>query len=115
MAAQNNAAERGDPFMLQNSYAARTRQEIGDLFGREFVDALTGFDVSEAWQGPIRSAYGWHLVRLREHSPTAPLAFAEVRATVETDLQRQRRAQANDALYQQLRASYQIQYPTPAP
>lgn len=114
LAALQKPDAAGDPFMLQHSYAARSRQEIGDLFGREFADSLTEFEVSDRWQGPVRSAYGWHLVRLRDHLPAAPRSFAEVRATVTSDFQRQRRAQANDALFDALRANYQIHYPTPA-
>ena len=52
----------GDPFMLQRQYAQRSEREIGDLFGREFATALAALKPDQQWQGPLRSAYGWHAV-----------------------------------------------------
>ncbi len=102
----------GDPFILQRSYAERSRREIADLFGKAFAEALSGLQAGtpEVWQGPVRSAYGWHLVRLTGKTPARDPAFAEVQDAVRRDLLQARRREANDAFYQALRARYEIRF-----
>lgn len=111
-AALTDPALPDDPFMLQRRYDGRSLREVGDLFGREFaasLDQLSAEDINE-WRGPIRSAYGWHLIQLnaREESRLQPLE--EVARKIEQDLQQQRRADANRDLYDRLRANYDVRY-----
>ena len=105
-----------DPFILQSTYAGRSTRELGDLFGRDFATDLAGLepDSTDTWQGPIRSAYGWHLVRLSERTPPRNPPLNEVSDAVLRDFMQQRRQQANEAFYQQLRARYDIQLIEPA-
>jgi parvulin-like peptidyl-prolyl isomerase len=100
----------GDPFILQKSYAERSAREIGDLFGREFAEALETLagDQPDRWQGPIRSAYGWHLVRLSSRQPGREPLMSEVIEDVRRDYLQERRRRANDDFYQGLRSRYQI-------
>ena len=97
-----------DPFMLQRAYAERSLREIGDLFGRDFADALAALQPGPDWQGPLRSAYGWHLVQVEKALPEAPQPFAQVAARVANDLDAQRRQDANAAYYEELRSRYQV-------
>lgn len=106
-AALADATQAGDPFMLQRSYAQRAEREIGDLFGRTFASELFTLEPGD-WQGPIRSAYGWHLVRISEKLPAARIPFAECRDRVLADLQMQARKEANDAYYQELLSRYTV-------
>jgi hypothetical protein len=100
----------GDPFILQKSYAERSAREIGDLFGRAFADALADLskDQPENWQGPIPSAYGWHLIRLTGHQDAREPLMSEVIDAVQRDYLQERRRRANDEFYQGLRSRYQI-------
>jgi len=98
---------QGDPFMLQRRYAQRSQREIGELFGREFAAALAEIPAGR-WQGPIRSAYGWHLVLLEQRLPARQLTFAEAAGQVTTDYRQDQRRQANEAFYQNLRERYEI-------
>ncbi len=100
----------GDPFMLQSAFAERSQRQIADLFGRGFAEALVNLD-TQGWAGPIQSAYGWHLVQLQAQSSARLLPLDEVRARVLADYTLERRAQANDAYYQQLRSRYRITKP----
>ena len=100
-----------DPFMLQKQYQLRSAREIGDLFGREFANALTALTADGQWQGPIQSAYGWHPVRLDSISPSRIPAFAEVQERVAADARQQQRQTANNAYYEELLAQYNITYP----
>lgn len=100
----------GDPFMLLREYADRTDQEIGELFGGPFALALADL-TPHTWQGPIRSAYGTHLVRVvaRTEARTPPLD--QVRARVVEDLVADRRREQNDAAFEKLRAPYDVRMP----
>ncbi len=107
-AALADAAIRGDPFMLQRTYAERSAREIGDLFGRSFATALQALRPVPHWQGPIRSAYGWHLVRLEQKLPESQRLFQDVAARVAADLNAERRQAANAAYYEELRSRYEV-------
>lgn len=100
----------GDPFILQKSYAERSAREIGDLFGRDFAQALAGLDRTrpEQWQGPIPSAYGWHLVRLTDAEESREPLVSEVMEAVQRDFLQARRRTANDAFYESLKSRYEI-------
>lgn len=106
----------GDPFMLQKRYGERSIREIGDLFGRDFarsVDALP-VDTIEQWQGPIQSAYGWHLVKLTGRQEPQLKPFESVATKIKHDFQQRQREEANKALYEKLKARYEIVYPQEA-
>lgn len=101
----------GDPFMLQRRYVERSEREIGELFGRDFAAAVAGLDTTSAWQGPVASAYGWHLVRLEARRPPRQPALDEITARVAADLRQARRRDASDAYYHALRERYRIVQP----
>jgi peptidyl-prolyl cis-trans isomerase C len=102
----------GDPFILQKSYADRSAREIGDLFGAGFAESLAELDTSDpdGWQGPIESAYGWHLVRVIGHAPARDPLMAEVADAVRRDFLQARRRDANETFYRELRSRYDIQF-----
>ena len=101
----------GDPFMLQRSYAARSAREIGNLFGTGFADELAALDPHDRWQGPIRSAYGWHLVQIDARLPAFLPAYGEVASQVANDLNMERRERANEAYYENLLQRYEVRRP----
>lgn len=108
--------DTGDPFILQKQYAERSSREIGDLFGRDFAAALSTLDRGqpERWQGPIPSAYGWHLVRLTGVEESREPLMSEVLDAVQRDFLQERRRTANDDFYQSLKSRYEIVLLDPA-
>ena len=102
---------KGDPFMLQRAYAERSERAVGDLFGRAFAADLAQLKASPDWQGPLRSAYGWHLVKLEQALPETQPPFAEVASRVARDLTAERREEANAAYYEALRSRYEVRRP----
>ena len=110
IAALENAEIAGDPFMLQRAYAERSEREIGDLFGRQFAEDLFALS-GGGWLGPVRSAYGWHLVQLEGRLPQAEIPFEEVRERVTADFQMNQRKAANERYYEALRNQYEIDRP----
>ena len=110
-AALANGDVTGDPFMLQRSYAARSAREIGNLFGTAFADAISELEPADRWQGPIRSAYGWHLVKLDARVPETLPPYVEVANQVANDLNLERRERANEAYYENLLERYEVRRP----
>lgn len=103
-----------DPFMLQKQYAQRSQREIGDLFGREFAAGVANLQADEQWQGPLRSAYGWHVVLVTKVLPSRMLTFDEVQDRVLADWQQTQRKLANADYYRSLNDRYDVRLPEPA-
>jgi hypothetical protein len=97
----------GDPFMLHTEYAGRSRQEVRELFGPEFAEAVFALDGSD-WQGPVPSSYGEHLVEVTARDDARTPPFEEVRQAVLRDYQQERREQANAEAYREMRSRYQV-------
>jgi hypothetical protein len=106
---------KSDPFMLQKEYAQRSQREISNLFGQGFAQSLANLKASENWQGPLKSAYGWHAIKLLKVIPSRTLAFAEVADKVAVDWQQSLRKAANEAYFTDLKARYSITYSGVAP
>lgn len=71
----------GDRFMFQDFYGARTPEDVGRAFGSDFASALFA-QKPGVWAGPIRSGYGWHLVRIDTLEPARVPALDEIEADV---------------------------------
>jgi peptidyl-prolyl cis-trans isomerase C len=97
----------GDPFMLQNEYPLQTQQQVKELFGDGFAGKVFQLEPG-AWAGPLRSGYGFHLVRILQKLPSRVPELAEVRGQVLTDFKNRRLQTASEAFYSQLRRRYQV-------
>ncbi|WP_340692560.1 peptidylprolyl isomerase [Hyphomonas sp.] len=75
----------GDPFILQRAYGDLPFRETVRLLGTDFATALFALDAGDAWQGPVRSALGLHLVHLIAKDDGSLRPFEEVRSRVEAD------------------------------
>lgn len=53
----------GDAFLLGRAFPSADVSDIAKALGPDFAEAVTGMETG-AWSGPLRSAYGWHLVRV---------------------------------------------------
>ena len=101
------APDEGDPFMLPRVYVDKRTDEIARDFGRDFATRISSLEPKQ-WYGPLPSAYGLHLVYVgsREESRLPPLE--QVRTRVANDWLVEQRQAADERIYQQLRARYQI-------
>ncbi len=102
---------KGDPFMLQKEYAQRSKRDVGNLFGRDFAEKLAELPTSDEWQGPLKSAYGWHVVKLLNVAPERVQPFNELIEKVRIDWQQAERKVANEGYFTNLKAKYSITYP----
>jgi peptidyl-prolyl cis-trans isomerase C len=80
----SSSAPLDDPFPLQIPPGDLTRGDALRVFGdTSIVQAL--FSASEEqWSAPVRSAYGWHLIRVDRRQTGTLTPFAQVRAQVES-------------------------------
>ena len=108
-----DAASLGDATLLPGELLDVTRTDVaaqlGDELAAELADAPLG-----RWFGPVRSAYGTHLVHVELRQPARAAALSDVRDAVERDVQYARSEAASDALYQRLRARYAVRIETAA-
>ena len=97
----------GDPTLLPPALEKARASEVTRVFGKEFADALKALPIN-TWQGPLRSGFGVHLVRLSAIEAGRRATLDEARAEVERDLLHARTAQSNAAHYEKLRARYTV-------
>ena len=111
LAAAQDAAS--DPTMLPATLAGRA-SDVERAFGAEFEQALRELPVG-GWQGPVRSTFGLHLVELSARTDSRAASLADVRPEVARDLMQARAEAAQEALYENLRARYEIRIEPEAP
>jgi len=97
----------GDPTSLPEETKQATSIAIGRVFGTDFVDALERAPVG-SWQGPIRSGYGLHFVKIDEFIEARNAELEEVRSALERDVLRDKSQKINDAFYVALRERYTV-------
>ena len=98
----------GDPFILQRAYGDLPFRETVRLFGTDFATALFALDASDAWQGPVRSALGLHLVHLVAKDEGSLRRFEEVRSRVEADWRDDALRTANETAIANIIKRYRI-------
>jgi hypothetical protein len=99
--------EVGDRTPLRESYDDAPREQVAVLFGDDLADALFGTAPGE-WAGPFRSDFGLHVVRLRSRTAERLPAYDEIAARVAEEYGAQRRREANERAYRQMRERYDI-------
>ena len=102
-----DTATLGDPLPLPNHYESLPERQVTNLFGRDFAAQLLSLEPG-AWQGPVMSGYGLHLVFIRERTEPKTPELAEVRDAVIREWREARRRATNEQLYQQLREHYTV-------
>lgn len=107
-----NSADLGDPISLPRTMTRVGEAGISRTFGSEFYRALMTLD-PDGWLGPITSGFGQHLVRITQKEPSRLPALADIRATLENDWRAEQRIASLDAVYQVIRADYDVDIEVP--
>ena len=103
----NEAAGQGDAFLYHRNYAESTRTDLAGHFGETMAGAL--FDLEPgAWQGPLRSPYGLHLVLVARRDDGGLPAFEDVRLRVRTDAEQARRREFTAARIDEIVGAYRV-------
>jgi peptidyl-prolyl cis-trans isomerase C len=104
------ATALADPFMFQDFYGDRSFDEMAKLFGPSFARALLRL-APGAWQGPIESGYGWHLIFVDSIAPARVPAFEEIEPEVKSEWVAEQREEAKRKAFEIMRARYQVVLP----
>ncbi|MGI9322529.1 MAG: peptidyl-prolyl cis-trans isomerase, partial [Pseudomonadales bacterium] len=108
-AARDNAwRSLGDATMLRPSYVQRSQRELATDFGMAFAEAINALTAAPGWQGPIKSEFGWHLVRLESIAEPATPAYITVRNQVLNDFLFKEKSQAKQRQLDKLRRHYNV-------
>ncbi|MHC5002764.1 MAG: peptidyl-prolyl cis-trans isomerase [Planctomycetota bacterium] len=102
-----DAATAGDRTLLEHAYADVAPRDVAGLFGDGFAAAVAEMEPG-AWRGPVRSAYGAHLVLVDERRPGRVPALAEVRDEVRREWEQVRRVEIIERFYEGLLAKYEV-------
>lgn len=106
------AGSLADPFMFQDYYRDRAPDYLGKEFGPPFALAVARLTPG-AWQGPIESGFGWHLVFVDTVIPGRVPAFEEIEPEVKTAWRGEQKAIAWEKAYRDMRARYTVLLPAP--
>lgn len=105
---ETNWRTLGDPFMLRDTFTDVSEADVRKDFGAKFSESLADL-TGDGWQGPVESAYGYHLVRVNQRSQARAPGYHEVKEKVAGDRDAKRRADANARYYESLRSRYKIE------
>lgn len=97
----------GDSRVLPPRLSAVGEREIASTFGESFAVELAAL-APGGWDGPVRSAFGWHLVNITGKVPGEIPPLAEIADRVQAELLVERRRAALDLLYAGLAERYSI-------
>lgn len=98
----------GQPFMLNRVYARQAAPQIAQSMGSDFAQNLMASNES-GWFGPVRSAYGWHVVEITERHAAQAADFKLMAEKIAMDWQNEQARLARQEAWQDLRASYEIE------
>jgi len=109
-----DAHDAGDSILLDTRFDLVSQISIANSFGKEFAQAI--MDLSpEQWQGPVRSAYGMHVVYLHERQEGRLPELDTIRNRVRMGLLSERRRDSKETFYETLRNHYEIVVELPSP
>lgn len=99
----------GDPLLTPRAETALAPSAVGRDYGAGVAQALATAPVGQ-WIGPVRSAYGFHLIRLDARVNASPQAFDAVRDKVRADLANRRLADARDTAFARALRRYDVTF-----
>jgi parvulin-like peptidyl-prolyl cis-trans isomerase-like protein len=102
-----NVVGGGDPLLLPETFGLTPLSQIDAQFGEGFASELSKVAPGH-WAGPLKSAYGFHLVLVTAAQPSQFPPFEEVRNGVQREWFAARRAAVLDEEYQKLQANYHV-------
>lgn len=97
----------GDPFMLKRKLKGASQAEVARAFGSGFSAGVFNTE-SMDWQGPMKSAFGLHLIKLDKITPETIPHFENVRSMAEKTWYEDAQRAANKAALKNVIEKYQV-------
>jgi hypothetical protein len=113
LAGEPDRTDLGDPFLLGSNQGPATRATIAARFGAAFADAVAKAPQG-SWQGPIRSTYGLHFVRVEADAAMPAVDESQTLVAARYALLEQRQHQRLRERLAALRLHYVIELDPPA-
>ena len=107
-AALQSGTVRGEPISLPRTAKAMRLQEVKSRFGDQFAGSLSAIEPGDEWRGPVRSGFGWHLVRVTARDAVAG-DFKASRDRIENDWRSAEIEARKDRAFEILREAYRIE------
>lgn len=98
----------GDPYWLGASLQTYDESMVRATLGQPFVESLRAADKNQ-WIGPLRTARGWHFVRVENVIEPRVMQFADVREQVLRDWFEDQRATSVNARIAALKQKYDVE------
>ena len=98
---------RGGMVMIPDRFENESRREIERLFGGPFVSGIFELEAGD-WQGPVESAYGWHLVRIGQKTEGVVPDLNDIWDQVEREWSFDMRSRIKEEQYRIMKEQYQI-------
>ena len=104
-------ASVGDATLLPSELSLTSKASVSQTFGPAFAEEVTK-SAPGNWVGPIKSAFGAHLVRVQEISPGRVPTLAEVRDAVQRDWASEKRRTLAERRFNELLKQYDVTFET---
>ena len=103
-------ATLGSPSLLPGTLAMTPAPVVERTFGTGFYEALAILPVG-VWEGPVKSGYGWHLVRITDKSEPSVPPLSEIRDRVEAEWRSSKSKELQESFGEALLGRYSINMP----
>ena len=104
---ENAGLALGDPLLLEPSHYDVDRQRLSNMFGADFSAAVLAMSPG-TWNGPVKSGFGIHLVKVMGITPPRVQPFNEVRLKVLDEWRQQKKLEIRAAYLAKLREKYGV-------
>jgi hypothetical protein len=105
----SGSTRHGDRFLYNVNYVERSQDFVASHFGRAMAASVFGLEVDdERWQGPLESAYGYHLVMVTKRQDGFYPPLEEVADVVREDALRIKLDEQNERAVQAIVDTYDV-------
>ncbi|MEP4769167.1 MAG: peptidylprolyl isomerase [Roseibium sp.] len=103
----------GQKSMLATVVKLSVLQRVDGLFGIGFFEQLMALD-GDGWQGPVRSGFGYHLIRVDERQNSEERPWDSIRAHVVDNFVLKKADELKQMQFEGLKGQYEIVLTEPA-
>jgi parvulin-like peptidyl-prolyl isomerase len=97
----------GDRLLFGDSFDNTDELALSGMFGADFAQRIFALEPG-AWRGPVKSGYGFHLVLVTQHTPTALKPFETVKDNVLAEWRGARQTELSRDYLVELRKKYGV-------
>ena len=107
-----SSAKGSVAFPLGNVFTQISEKELAQFFGQDFSEnlGLAKLDQTklDQWQGPVKSRYGFHVVKVSNLSKAKEISFSDVRESIRKRLIETNRTESRRDAVEAIKLRYQV-------